>query len=142
MDVKRPRRGHFGMGRMFFFLCSMALFICQLTGLLQFNEFFYGLSIAIAILGSLSMLQIDKQQKEISNLKKNLAKKDKENEKLRAHYQSLSKKYKELQSTNEATQRQLIRSKNKNKKRSEKRYILETFSNFSNENIDNIDSDE
>ena len=130
------------MGRMFFFLCSMALFICQLTGLLQFNEFFYGLSIAIAILGSLSMLQIDKQQKEISNLKKNLAKKDKENEKLRAHYQSLSKKYKELQSTNEATQRQLIRSKNKNKKRSEKRYILETFSNFSNENIDNIDSDE
>lgn len=134
MDVKRPRRGHFGMGRMFFFLCSMALFICQLTGLLQFNEFFWGLSITIAILGALSMLQIDKQQKEIANLKKNLAKKTKENQKLVNQYESLSKQHKNLVINNEITQRQLNRAKEKNKKRNESQYIYQIFSNKTENN--------
>ena len=80
------------------------------------------------------MLQIDKQQKEIANLKKNLAKKTKENQKLVNQYESLSKQHKNLVINNEITQRQLNRAKEKNKKRNESQYIYQIFSNKTENN--------
>lgn len=80
------------------------------------------------------MLQIDKQQKEIANLKKNLAKKTKENQKLVNQYESLSKQHKNLVINNEITQRQLNRAKEKNKKRNEAQYIYQIFSNKTENN--------
>ena len=136
MDVKRPRRGPIIMARLFLFLFSIALSLCQITGILQFDEFFWALSIVISILGALSMVQIDKQKKEILSLKKDLSNLKKKLKKLETNNKVILKRYHELMSDNEVIQRQLNRSKIKKRKRTEKKYLLET------ENSRQSDSDD
>ncbi len=124
------------MARLFLFLFSIALSLCQITGILQFDEFFWALSIVISILGALSMVQIDKQKKEILSLKKDLSNLKKKLKKLETNNKVILKRYHELMSDNEVIQRQLNRSKIKKRKRTEKKYLLET------ENSRQSDSDD